>query len=83
METSERQAAAKRSTLVSVAVNLLLTGSQVMAGLVSGSQGLIADGIHSLSDLLADFVVLVANHFSGLAPDEDHHYGHMSYVTAS
>ncbi len=83
IEASERQAAAKRSTLVSVVVNLLLTGLQVAAGLIFGSQGLIADGIHSLSDLLADFVVLVANHFSGRAPDEDHHYGHMRYETAA
>ena len=83
LETPDRQAAARRSTLVSVAVNLLLTGSQVIAGLVSGSQGLIADGIHSLSDLLTDFVVLVANHFSTKEPDETHHYGHMRYETAA
>ncbi|MGK4368406.1 cation transporter [Klebsiella quasipneumoniae] len=35
-----------------------------LLGIFSGSQGLIADGIHSLSDLVSDFVVLIANHKS-------------------
>ncbi|MDD5366523.1 MAG: cation diffusion facilitator family transporter [Gallionellaceae bacterium] len=82
-DTPEREAATKRSTWVSVAVNLSLTVSQVIAGLVSGSQGLIADGIHSLSDLVADFVVLLAVHHSKKAPDKDHHYGHQRYENAA
>jgi len=61
---AERSAAASQSTWVSVAVNLVLTSSQIAAGIVSKSQGLNADGIHSLSDLVADFVVLFANHHS-------------------
>ncbi|MGE5386817.1 MAG: cation diffusion facilitator family transporter [Betaproteobacteria bacterium] len=82
-ETPERQTAARRSTLVSVMVNVLLTTAQVVAGVITGSQGLIADGIHSLSDLIADFVVLLANHHSGKAADDDHHYGHQRYETAA
>ena len=81
--SAEKQSAAKKSTLVSVAVNLTLTVSQVFAGLLSGSQGLIADGIHSLTDLIADFVVLFANHHSVKDADEDHHYGHQRYETAA
>ncbi len=77
--TPEREAATKRSTWVSVFVNMLLTVVQVMVGFLSGSQGLIADGIHSLSDLVADFVVLLAVHHSKKAPDDDHHYGHRRY----
>jgi len=79
----DKQEAGKRSTLVSVAVNIGLTISQVFAGIMSGSQGLIADGIHSLTDLVADFVVLFANHHSGKDADEDHHYGHQRYETAA
>ncbi len=82
-QTPERQTAARRSTLVSVAVNVVLTTTQVVAGVITGSQGLIADGIHSLSDLISDFVVLLANHHSGKAADEDHHYGHQRYETAA
>lgn len=81
--STEKQSAAKKSTLVSVAVNLALTVSQVFAGLLSGSQGLVADGIHSLSDLVADFVVLFANYHSAKDADEDHHYGHQRYETAA
>ena len=83
LDSKEKQQAAKKSTLVSVAVNLGLTVSQIFAGFISGSQGLIADGIHSLTDLVADFVVLFANHHSGKDADDDHHYGHQRYETAA
>ncbi|MFZ4061884.1 MAG: cation diffusion facilitator family transporter [Polynucleobacter sp.] len=83
LDSKEKQQAAKKSTLVSVAVNLGLTISQIFAGFISGSQGLIADGIHSLTDLVADFVVLFANHHSAKDADDDHHYGHQRYETAA
>ena len=79
----DKQEAGKKSTLVSVVVNICLTIFQVVAGTISGSQGLIADGIHSLTDLISDFVVLFANHHSGKDADGDHHYGHQRYETAA
>jgi cation diffusion facilitator family transporter len=79
----ERAAAASRSTWVSVAVNIVLAATQVAAGLLSKSQGLVADGIHSLSDLVADFVVLFAGHHSRKDADEDHPYGHQRFETAA
>jgi cation diffusion facilitator family transporter len=80
---SERLEAASRSTWVSVVVNLLLTIAQIAVGVVAKSQGLIADGIHSLSDLVADFVVLFASHHSKKDADEDHPYGHQRFETAA
>lgn len=80
---AERIAAATRSTWVSVVVNLLLTLLQILAGIFSKSQGLIADGIHSLSDLVADFVVLLAGHHSRKDADTDHPYGHHRFETAA
>lgn len=80
---SERAAAAARSTWVSVVVNLVLTVAQIAVGLVTRSQGLIADGIHSLSDLVSDFVVLVASHHSRKEADERHPYGHHRFETAA
>lgn len=71
--------AAKKSTLVSVIVNMVLSIWQIIIGFISHSQGLIADGIHTLSDLVADFVVLIANKKSHKKPDEDHPYGHFRY----
>ena len=80
---AERIAAATRSTWVSVGVNLVLTLLQILAGIFSKSQGLIADGIHSLSDLVADFVVLLAGHHSRKDADTDHPYGHHRFETAA
>lgn len=79
----ERAAAASRCTWVSVGVNLVLSVAQIAVGIVSTSQGLIADGIHSLSDLVADFVVLFASHNSKKDADEDHPYGHLRFETAA
>ena len=79
----ERAAAASRSTWVSVGVNLVLTVCQILVGMASKSQGLIADGVHSLSDLIADFVVLFANRHSQKDADADHPYGHQRFETAA
>jgi len=81
--TAERAAAASRSTWVSVGVNLVLTATQIAVGVFAKSQGLVADGIHSLSDLVADFVVLLASHHSKKDADEDHPYGHQRFETAA
>ena len=78
-----KQQAAKKSTLVSVVINIALATAQIFVGIFSGSNGLIAEGIHSLSDLLADFVVLFANHHSSKDADDDHHYGHQRFETAA
>jgi cation diffusion facilitator family transporter len=79
----QRSAAASRTTWVSVGVNLCLSVTQIVVGLLSKSQGLVADGIHSLSDLVADFVVLFASHHSKKDADEDHPYGHQRFETAA
>ena len=79
----ERARVASRSTWVSVAVNLCLTIAQVTVGLLAKSQGLVADGIHSLSDLVADFVVLFASHHSKKEADAGHPYGHQRFETAA
>ena len=78
-----RARAAERSTWVSVAVNVLLSTGQMLTGWLTHSQALMADGLHSLSDLVADGVVLLANHHSRKDADEDHPYGHMRFETAA
>ena len=79
----QRTAAAARSTWVSVGVNLVLSVLQVVVGIQAKSQALVADGLHSFSDLVADFVVLFANHHAAKAPDEEHPYGHHRFETAA
>ncbi|GGC64061.1 cobalt transporter [Undibacterium terreum] len=79
----ERAAAASRSTWVSVTVNICLSVTQIAIGVFAKSQGLIADGIHSLSDLVADFIVLFASHHSKKDADDDHPYGHQRFENAA
>ena len=71
------------ATWLSVAVNIILSSTQVVVGVLASSQGLIADGVHSLSDLIADGVVLLANRESTKAADAEHPYGHHRFETAA
>ena len=70
-------------TWVSVGVNLLLTIVQLAVGVLAHAQSLVADGFHSLSDLIADFMVLVANFHSRHPADASHPYGHHRIETAA
>ncbi len=79
----QRAAIAARSTWVSVIVNVLMSAAQITIGIFAKSQGLIADGIHSLSDLVADFVVLFASHHGQKQADAEHPYGHQRFETAA
>lgn len=80
---AERFAAAQQCTWVSVAINLLLTALQLVVGYFGRSQALVADGLHSLSDLLSDFLVLVANRQGNRRADAEHPYGHARFETAA
>jgi cation diffusion facilitator family transporter len=64
-------------------LNLLLMLLKIVFGLFLRSTALIADGIHSLSDLATDFVVLVGSRLSNRPADESHPYGHQKFETVS
>jgi len=76
MEVEQRHQVVKRVTITGAVVNCLLAASQIAFGIIGQSQALLADGFHTLSDLLSDFVVLFAVRQSSLAADENHPYGH-------
>jgi cation diffusion facilitator family transporter len=80
---AQRSRAASRSTWVSVVVNVVMASTQIVVGVLAKSQALIADGLHSLSDLVSDFVVLFASHHSQKDADIDHPYGHQRFETAA
>jgi cation diffusion facilitator family transporter len=61
---------------VGAIVDLLLGAAKVVVGLAAGSQALIADGIHSFSDLATDFLVLFAAKHAHRKADVEHPYGH-------
>ncbi len=79
----ERYRAAQKSTWISAGVNVLLVIVQVAVGLMAHAQSLVADGIHSASDLVADFMVLVANRHGSHPADSRHPYGHGRIETAT
>lgn len=79
----ERFAAAKKSTWVSIFINLALTFLQVVGGFFAHSQALMADGLHSLSDLMSDILVLFANRHGNRHADANHPYGHARVETAA
>ena len=66
----------RKVTLIGSAVDFLLGITKILVGWVAHSQALIADGIHSLSDLATDFIVLYAAKHAHKEADEDHPYGH-------
>lgn len=68
-------------TLWGSVVNIILTVGKIMAGIVGRSAAMVADGIHSLSDLLSDIVVLVFTHISSKGNDRDHSFGHGKFET--
>jgi cation diffusion facilitator family transporter len=73
----------RRVTLVGALANLLLAALKIVGGKIVGSVSLMGDGIHSLSDLVTDVIVLVGVALGGKPPDSDHPYGHGRYETVA
>lgn len=73
----------RRVTWVCAGLNLLLAGLKLVLGFLGQSQALIADGIHSLSDLATDAMVLVVIRFASDEADEEHPYGHARFETVA
>lgn len=66
----------KKITITGFFVNLFLAGFKLVCGILGNSQALIADAVHSVSDLFTDMVVLVGLAAGRRTPDERHHFGH-------
>jgi cation diffusion facilitator family transporter len=77
-----RYAASLRVAIVNITANFLLTTAQVIIGIVGHSQALVADGMHTLSDTLADLLVIFALKHGRKGADEEHPYGHERIETA-
>jgi len=67
---------------VALAVNLCLTAFKFLSGVLGHSQAIVADAVHSLSDLTTDVAVLVGVQFWSAPADEWHPYGHRRIETA-
>src|SRR5690625_696876 len=64
------------ATWVGIIVNLLLTILKGIGGFLSGSRALLADALHSASDVVGSVVILFAVKIANKPPDEEHPYGH-------
>ncbi len=71
----------RKVTLIGSAVDLSLGVVKMIVGFTANSQALIADGVHSLSDLATDFMVLLAAKHGSRDADDEHPYGHGRFET--
>ncbi|MDP6653319.1 MAG: cation diffusion facilitator family transporter [Gammaproteobacteria bacterium] len=92
MRTNDNEAPLNRSneyretirvTVVGAVLDLLLGIVKVSIGFIGHSQALIADGVHSISDLASDALILAAARQAHAGPDEEHPYGHARIQTAA
>lgn len=77
----EREKEIRNITLWGAFVNVVLTAFKILAGVLGRSAAMIADGIHSLSDLMSDAVVLIFTRISSKGQDRDHSFGHGKFET--
>lgn len=70
-------------TLVGSVANILLSALKLTFGIIGQSRALVADAIHSLSDLATDIVVLFGLRYGSLPADKNHHYGHKKIETVT
>ncbi|HRD69991.1 MAG TPA: cation diffusion facilitator family transporter [Legionella sp.] len=74
---------AKKVTLIGAVVNALLGIVKLVGGFLFHSHALVADGVHSFSDLITDVMVLFASKYGSLDADDTHPYGHQRIETAA
>lgn len=78
---ADRKREIRNITLWGAFVNIALTVGKLLAGALGHSAAMIADGMHSLSDLISDVVVLVFSHLASKDEDKDHPFGHGKFET--
>ncbi len=77
MENRER--IVKKITVVTIILNVLLAIIKVAAGIISNSSAIIADGVHSFSDVVSTIVAYIGIKISVKEEDENHPYGHEKF----
>lgn len=83
MTQHDRYWQAKKVTLIGAVVNALLGLIKLIGGFLYHSHALVADGVHSFSDLFTDIMVLFASKYGSLDADDTHPYGHQRIETAA
>ncbi|MBQ9155630.1 MAG: cation transporter [Eubacterium sp.] len=76
MTSQESKSIAMRVSNVSIAANVGLSALKLIAGIIAHSGAMVSDAVHSLSDVLSTFVVMIGIHISSKESDDQHQYGH-------
>lgn len=76
MEQEERLKLGNKISRVTIVWNVILAGLKVVAGLIGNSGAMLADGIHSISDIVSTAAVMIGINIAGKPKDENHPYGH-------
>lgn len=79
--TQQRYRQIHKVNVVSSVTDLFLTAIKFVVGTLASSPALIADALHSATDLITDILAMALNKASSFGPDIDHHYGHARYET--
>ena len=66
-------------SIVTIIANIILSSFKILAGIIGQSSAMLADGVHTLSDVLTTFIVLVGLRVSSKEADDEHPYGHEKY----
>lgn len=74
MET--RYEEANKVTIQSILWNIVLTFIKIISGIIGKSNAMIADGLHSASDIISSIGILIGNKIAKTPNDENHNYGH-------
>lgn len=82
-DSASRYKHQRRVTVIGAGINVVLAVGKIATGVVARSNALIADGIHSFSDLATDVVVLFGLRASRRPADETHSYGHGRFETVA
>jgi cation diffusion facilitator family transporter len=81
MPETSRLSTTRRVSIVSALTNALLSVAKILIGWIGNSHALIADGVHSFTDVISDGLVYLAAKMGGREPDADHPYGHRRIET--
>ncbi|CCQ92561.1 Cation diffusion facilitator family transporter [[Clostridium] ultunense Esp] len=66
-------------SIITIIINIVLSAAKIIAGVIGQSSAMLADGVHTLSDVLTTLVVLLGLKISSKEADENHPYGHEKY----
>ena len=76
MDPKQHEKIAVNVSTVTIVINLALAGFKFLAGFLAHSGAMVSDAVHSASDVLATFIVILGVKLAGRDADRDHPYGH-------